>query len=56
MTVVNIVIFTGSVLLAGSGLLKMIKPKMRIRGATLPCGLPLLVLGIGLALKAAGLD
>ena len=56
MTAVDIVIFVGSVLLACSGLLKMIKPNFKIRGATLPCGLPMLVLGVGLALKAAGLE
>ena len=55
MGAVDIVIFIGSVIFAVSGLIKIIKPGFLIRGATLPCGVPMLILGIGLALKAVGL-
>jgi hypothetical protein len=54
MTVVDIVIFIGSFLFAVSGLVKMIKPNFRIRGQTLPCGIPMFILGMGLALIAIG--
>ncbi len=55
MGAVDIVILIGSVLFAVGGIVKLITPDFRIHGATLPCGISMVVLGVGLALKAVGL-
>jgi hypothetical protein len=55
MGAVDIVILIGSSLLAIGGVIKIIKPDYRFRGGTLPCGASMIILGVGLALKAIGL-
>ncbi len=55
MGVVDIVILIGSILLVIEGIAKLIKPDFRIRGNAPPCGVTMLILGVGLALKAIGL-
>lgn len=55
MGAVDIVIFVGATLFAVGGVFKMVKPKIRILGSSLPCGVSMVILGVGLALKPLGL-
>ena len=55
MGTVDIVILLGAALLAVEGLIKLIKPDFEIRGNAPPCGITMLILGVGLLLKAVGL-
>ncbi len=55
MGVVDIIILVGSIALVVEGIIKLIKPDFRIRGNAPPCGVTMLILGVGLALKAIGL-
>ena len=55
MGAVDIVILIGSILLVVEGAIKLIKPDFKIRGNPPPCGITMLILGVGLALKAIGL-
>ena len=55
MGAVDIVILIGGALLALEGIAKLIKRDIRILGSTPPCGLTMLILGVGLLLKAIGL-
>ena len=55
MGAVDVVILIGSILFVGEGLLKLIKPDFRLRGNAPPCGYSMVILGVGLALKAVGL-
>ncbi len=55
MGAVDIVILIGSLLLVIEGLIKLIKPDFKIRGNAPPCGITMIILGIGLLLKAIGL-
>ncbi len=54
MGVVDLVILIGAILLAIEGVLKIIKPDFRNLRMTMPTGITLAILGIGLALKALG--
>ena len=54
MGAVDIVVFIGAVLFALGGAIKMFKPDIRILRSTLPCGFSMVILGVGLALKAVG--
>ena len=55
MGAVDIVVFAGAVLFALGGAIKLFKPDARILGSTMPCGFSMVILGVGLALKAVGL-
>lgn len=55
MGAVEIVVFIGAVLFALGGAIKLFKPDIRILGSTMPCGFSMVILGVGLALKAVGM-
>lgn len=55
MGAVDIVILIGAALLAVEGMIKLIKPDFRIRGNAPPCGITMVILGVGLVLLAIGL-
>ena len=54
MGAIDIVVCIGAVLFALGGALKLFKHDIRILGSTLPCGLSVAILGVGLALRAVG--
>ena len=54
MWAVDVVILIGSILLVIEWIIKLIKPDFKIRGNAPPCGITMLVLGVGFALKAIG--
>ncbi|MBI4186792.1 MAG: hypothetical protein HY530_04720 [Chloroflexi bacterium] len=55
MGVADIIILIGSIFLVVEGIIKLVKPDFRIRGNALPCGITMIILGVGLLLKALGL-
>ncbi len=55
MGAVDIVILIGALMFAVEGIIKLIKPDFRLRGNVPPCGISMLILGVGLALKAIGI-
>lgn len=55
MGVADIVILVGSIILVIEGIAKLVKPDFRIRGNPPPCGFTMIILGVGLILKAVGL-
>ena len=54
MGAVDLVILIGAILLTIDGVLKIIKPDFRNLRMSMPSGISLAILGIGLALKALG--
>jgi hypothetical protein len=53
-TVGSIILLIGGIGLALEGILKLIKPDIKIRGMSLPCGVSLLLTGLGLVLYLLG--
>ena len=53
-TVGSIILLIGGIGLALEGILKLIKPDIKVRGMSLPCGVSLLLTGLGLVLYLLG--